>query len=328
VPSVWLPFRFAYPICNYWQFSGDQSRFILQGMSNNTALILGASGKIGSHSARAFASAGWEVRRYDRRAGNLREAARGADVIVNGWNPPAYHDWAGQLPRMTEQIIDAAKASGATVIVPGNVYNFGDRPGTWSEFTPQEPVSRKGKVRKEMEQTYQRSGVPTIVLRAGNFIDPERNGDVMSLLFLRSIARGKLTVAGDPAAMQSYCYLPDWAKAAVQLAEMRSSLATFEDVPFPGHNFTALELRDFLARELGREIEFTKFPWALFTLLSPFWELAREMREMRYLWSVSHTLSAHKFSCLLPEFRPTSLAEVMRAGLPPSVQAPSVLQHA
>jgi nucleoside-diphosphate-sugar epimerase len=282
---------------------------------SKTVLILGASGKIGRHASEAFARAGWTVRTFDRRTGNLVRDAQGADVIVNGWNPPKYHDWARLIPALTRDVIAAAKASGATVIVPGNVYNFGDEPGEWSEATPHRPTTKKGRIREDMERAYEASGVQTIVLRAGNFIDPNHSDDVMSLLFLRAISRGKITVPGAPDVLQAYCYVPDWARAAVALAEKRNELGRFEDVPFAGHAFTAEDLRVFLSRELGRELGYAAFPWWLFSLLSPFWELAREMREMRYLWNTPHSLSGTKLARLLPEFRATPLQTVWRAAL-------------
>ncbi|MGJ8582658.1 MAG: epimerase [Marinosulfonomonas sp.] len=286
---------------------------------SNTVLILGGSGKIGKTAANAFAQAGWTVRKFDRKSDNMTAAARGVDVIVNGLNPPNYHNWAETIPAITKQVITAAKASGATVIIPGNVYNFGDTPGVWSENTPQTPVSAKGRIRVDMENTYRSSGVQTIILRAGNFIDPTRDDDVMGMLYYRSIKKGKLTAAGRPDAVQAMCYLPDWGKAAVQLAEKRSELAVFEDIPFPGHSFTTLELRDALQDHLGRAIKITNFPWAIFTLLAPVWELAREMKEMRYLWNTSHQLSGAKFNRLLPDFVPTDLRTVMFASLPKDV---------
>lgn len=285
-----------------------------------TVLILGASGKIGAHSAEAFRKAGWTVRRFERGT-DMSAAAQGCDVIVNGLNPPAYHDWDRIIPAITAEVIAAARASGATVILPGNVYNFGDDGGVWSETTPQRPVARKGRIRVAMEQAYRESGVQTIVLRAGNFIDPDHNGDVMSELFLRGIRRGRITLPGGPDVLQGYAYLPDWAQAAVMLAERRDRLDTFEDVPFPGHTFTARALKAELEAATGRTLRFTRFPWWAMALLSPVWELARELREMRYLWNVPHSLSSEKFARLLPEFRPTDLRAVMRAGLPDTMHA-------
>jgi hypothetical protein len=119
--------------------------------------------------------------------------------------------------------------------------------------------------------------------------------------------------------LQAYCYVPDWARAAVELAEKRAELATFEDVPFGGLAFTAEEFRAFASRELGRPLTYAAFPWWLFTALSPFWELAREMREMRYLWNTPHALSSTKLAQLLPEFSPTPVEAVWRVALQPAV---------
>ena len=280
-----------------------------------TVLILGASGKIGRHSREAFAAAGWNVRTYDRTRDDMVESARGVSVIVNGLNPPNYHDWARQVPAITAQVITAAKASGATVILPGNVYNLDSIGGTWSEHTAHAPITRKGRIREEMEQAYRAAQIPTIVLRAGNFIDPHRNGDVMSMLLLREFDKRRIVAAGDPDAMQAYCYLPDWAAAAVALAEIRAELQTFEDIPFPGHAFSVNELRRQLSELSGTTLTLSHFPWWAMTLTAPFWELAREMREMRYLYNLPHTLDGAKLARLVPQFRPTPLTEVLRTVL-------------
>ena len=150
---------------------------------SHTVLILGGSGKIGQNATSAFKKAGWTVQVFDRKSDDMTTAAQGVDVIVNGLNPPNYHNWAETIPAITKQVIEAAKASGATVIIPGNVYNFGDIPGVWSENTPQNPTSVKGRIRVDMENAYRASGVQTIILRAGNFIDPTRDDDIMSMLY-------------------------------------------------------------------------------------------------------------------------------------------------
>ncbi len=276
-----------------------------------TALILGGSGKIGTHAKRAFEARGWTCRMYDRKAGNMRAAAMGCDVIVNGLNPPNYHNWAEIIPTLTEEVIAAAKASGATVILPGNVYVFGDKGGIWSEDTPHQPVTRKGEIRAQMEARYAQSGVQVINLRAGNFIDPDRNGDVFSMLIVSKLGKGKLGLLNHPDVRQAYAYLPDWAEAAAMLAEKRAELGHYEDVPFAGHAFTMNELKAELEAMTGRSLRFAKFPWWGMRLAAPVWELARELGEMRSLWDTSHALSGEKLARLLPEFENTPLREVL-----------------
>lgn len=290
-----------------------------------TVLILGGSGKIGTHAADAFWNAGWQVRHYDRQTNDMITAAKGVDVIINGLNPPNYHDWERTIPAITAQVIAAAKASGATVIIPGNIYNYGNHPGVLDENTPHQAQTRKGRVRIDMEAAYKDAGVPTIILRAGNFIDPLGNGCIFSMLIMREIKKGKLASAADPNTLQAYAYVPDWARAAVMLAEKRDVLAPFEDIPFPGHAFTINDLHRHVQAQTARRIKITSFPWWFMTLASPFWELAREMHEMRYLYEMPHQISAAKFDRLLPDFRATDMETVMSCSLPADIHPDKVM---
>lgn len=282
---------------------------------SKTALILGPSGKIGQHSLHAFKEAGWSVRTYDRTSDVMVEAARGCDVIINGMNPPNYHNWAGIIPKITQDVIHAAKENGACVIIPGNVYHFGDQPGVWSEKTPPAPVSHKGKIRLEMERAYQASGVQTIVLRAGNFIDPNCQGCPMTAVYLRNIKKGQITLPGPAETRQAMCFLPDWARTAAELADIRATLSNFEDVPFPGHTVTANDIKTGAEAIMNRELRFTPFPWWIMRVAAPFWELARELHEMRYLWNTDHSLSDVRLRQILPEYQTTEWQDVLRSVL-------------
>jgi uncharacterized protein YbjT (DUF2867 family) len=108
-----------------------------------TVLVLGASGLFGSQAAKAYAAAGWTVKRYTRGT-DMLAAAKGVDVIVNALNPPNYHAWDRIIPQITAEVIAVGLAVGATVLVPGNVYVYGDQAGPWGPETPHKPTSRKG----------------------------------------------------------------------------------------------------------------------------------------------------------------------------------------
>ena len=279
-----------------------------------TALILGARGKIGRNFTAAFQAAGWQTRAYTRGT-DMNAAAQGCDVIVNGLNPPNYHDWDTILPAITTQVIAAAKASGATVLFPGNVYNFGIQPGPWDENTPQRPVSRKGRLRVEAEARYRAEGVRTIIIRAGDFIDPMADDSVMDYLYLNKFDKGIVTAPGKPDTPRAHAYLPDLARAGVMLAQKRAELPAFCDVPLEGLTFSAIELKDALERLTGRSLRLGGFPWWGLRLAAPFWELGRELTEMRYLYNTPHRLSGARMAALLPDFQPTPLDIVLRAVL-------------
>ncbi|MFZ0457743.1 MAG: NAD(P)H-binding protein, partial [Rhodoplanes sp.] len=163
-----------------------------------TALVLGATGGVGGEVARALLCGGWRVRALHRRPHDQRNnaeangiewvsgdamqrdqviaAAEGADVIVHGVNPPGYRNWRGLALPMLESSIAAAKSSGARIVFPGTVYNFGpDAFPVLRERSPQNPTTRKGKIRVEMErrlESVSADGVRTLIVRAGDFFGP------------------------------------------------------------------------------------------------------------------------------------------------------------
>src|SRR3989344_5322684 len=52
-------------------------------------------------------------------------AAAGCDVIVHAVNPPGYRRWSELVLPMIDNTIAAATAVGATVVLPGTIYNYG-----------------------------------------------------------------------------------------------------------------------------------------------------------------------------------------------------------
>jgi nucleoside-diphosphate-sugar epimerase len=278
-----------------------------------TALVLGSSGGFGGQVALALQSAGWTVRRYQRGT-DMGQAAQGASLIVNGLNPPAYHNWDKLIPEITASVLAAGKSSGATLLVPGNVYPYGKEPGPWNADTPHRPVSRKGRIRADMEARYREAadqGQRTILLRGGDFLLPEAPQMLMNRVILGKVAKGTVTTLGDPDALHAYAYLPDMARAAVGLAALGDALPPYADIPFAGHAFTISDLSARISRLTGRPMRIKHFPLWLFTVTSPVWELARELREMLYLSSLPHQLDPAPLRRWLPDWQDTPLDKVI-----------------
>lgn len=279
-----------------------------------SALILGASGQFGRAAARAFAAAGWTVRRFDRRRDDLCRAAEGMDVIVNGLNPQGYRNWEEEVPRITSAVIRAGVSSGATLIQPGNVYALGIAPAPWSAATPKGAVSSKGRVRERMERALavaaRHGGPRTIHLRAGDFMAPDPQGTWFGEL-LRGVPKGRLACPGPEDTPHAWAWVPDLARAAVGLAEIRHDLPDWADIAFPGYTLTGRELRAALSRAAGRSLAPAAFPWWAFRLAAPVSALAAGIVEMRYLWQHAHWLDGTDLARLLPGFAPTPLAVAM-----------------
>ena len=245
-------------------------------------------------------------------------------MIVHAANPPHYRNWRGLAIPMLQSTIAAAQASGARIVFPGNVYNFG--PDAWPlvhESSPQHPLTRKGQVRVEMEAMLERGrrdGLRSLIVRAGDFFGPSQPTswfkDVMVKpgREIRSVAYPGVRDVG-----HTWAYLPDLAEAIVRIVEKEAVLGTFETVHFGGY---WLARGDEIAKSIGRvigrpDIPIRPVPWALLRLAAPFVGLARELLEMRYLWQVPLRLDNTKLVALLGEepHRPldTAIEETLAA---------------
>lgn len=275
-----------------------------------TALVIGATGSIGGEVARVLLARGWRVRGLNRNperaategpagvewvrgdgliAADVVAAAEGAQVIFHGANPPGYANWARLIPPMIEATIAAAKASGARIVLPGNVYNYG--PDAWPRFTetsPQNPRTRKGAIRVAVEARLRNAageGVRTLVVRAGDFFGP-RSGS--SWLTEGWVQKGRplkaVTLPGPAHVTHAWAYLPDFAESIVRLIEREAALPAFAVFNHAGHQVTAGEMAAALERVAGRRLARRSLPWFALAAASPFVEMLREMLEMRYLW--------------------------------------------
>jgi nucleoside-diphosphate-sugar epimerase len=305
-------------------------------------IILGAKGRFGRAAAQAFLAAGWRVRglardwdsaRIDPRlervtadafdAGAVSAAAAGADVIVNALNP-AYSNWARDLPRLAASTIAAAKATGATVLLAGNVYNYGaGMPAVLDEMTLPQPTTRKGKLREAMENLYAEAadeGVQTLILRGGDFIEREKTGNWFDTYIAAKAGQGRVTYPGPLDRVHAWAYLPDMARAMVGLAEKRAQIGPFAGFGFEGLNLTGYELVTAMERVAGRELKVGSMPWGAMRVAGLFAPDIREVLEMRYLWTVPHAIDGRKLRALLPDYRPTPLLAVLADAMHVHVQ--------
>jgi nucleoside-diphosphate-sugar epimerase len=305
------------------------------------ALVVGATGSIGGEVARALLARGWRVRGLARdperaaksgpagvdwvRGDAMNEAevvaaAEGTSIIVHGANPPGYSNWARLLPAMMASTIAAARASGARVVLPGNVYNYG--PDAWPRFTetsPQNPKTRKGAIRVAMERRLEAAaaeGVRSLIVRAGDFFGP-RSGT--SWLTEGWVQKGKplkaVSLPGPADVTHAWAYLPDFAESIVRLIDIEAELPPFAVFNHAGHQVTGAQMADAIERVAGRRLARKTLPWFAMAVVSPFVEMVREMLEMRYLWENEVLPDNAKLVAALGSEPHTPLDQALRVAL-------------
>jgi nucleoside-diphosphate-sugar epimerase len=313
----------------------------------NTVLILGARGRLGAALVGAFAAAGWRViaqtRAQAKPPENLyppnvqwlpADMANPAafsqlgevDVVVHALNP-TYTRWASEAMPLLQSAIDLSLQYQATLMFPGNVYNFGaGMPALLQETTPQQPTSLKGGIRVDMERQLQQAaaaqGLRSIVIRAGDFFGCG-TGSWFDLLVAKGAPRGRMGYAGPMGIGTAWAYVPDLAQSFVKVAQQRAQLPAFEVLHFAGYQLRREDWEQLMRKacvqlgwlQPGQAMKVQAMPWPLIRALAwavPAW---REIAEMRYLWWTPHALDGSKLAGLIGSVPHTPIDEAVQQAL-------------
>lgn len=313
--------------------------------SRQTALVLGATGGVGGETAAGLLRHGWQVKALARdrakAAANrsvpagiewlqgdaldgdsVMAAARGAALIVHAVNPAGYRNWGRLVLPMIDNSIAAARASGARILLPGTVYNYGpDAFPVLREDSPQHPATRKGAIRVELERRLKEAGrenVRTIVLRAGDFFGPRPGNNWFSQALVKPGRPVRfITYPGAAGIGHAWAYLPDVAETFALLAEQESSLEAFAAYHFEGHwDPDGTAMTGAIAQALDRPgLKVKRLPWGLLRFVAPFNETVRELLEMKPLWSEPVRLENRKLLATIGHEPRTPLVEAVGATL-------------
>lgn len=309
----------------------------------NTVLILGAQGRLGLSAAQAFASAGWRVLGQVRPgkapaplpgvewlaaevtdAATLVQHVGSVQVVVHALNPPYTNAaWQAQVVPLADAALQVAQRLGATLLVPGNVYNFGTgAPASLQVQTPQQAHTVKGRLRVAMEQRLAASPVQTIAVRAGDFFGQGR-GSWWDTVLAKELPKGVLRYPAATGVHTPWAYLPDLAQTFVRVAEKRGQLGGHTTLHFAGHCLCAndwqqaltvpLQTRGWLVAKPVPTLRV--LPWWALRLGGWFNPVLASLYDMRYLWARPCALDNAELRALIGEEPHTALAQAVAAAL-------------
>lgn len=312
----------------------------------STVLVLGARGRLGAAVTRAFAQAGWQVVAQVRPGAAslpvipgvrwvaalpweteaLAAAAGRAPVVVQALSPAYTHPaWRRDWPRLAGAGIAISRRLGATLMLPGNVYNYGHgMPALLREETSQAADTVKGRIRVQLERQLAEATVDgtmrAVVLRAGDFYGGG-TGTLLDLVVAKALAQGRVTWPAQRLDVATpWAYLPDLARAFVAVARRRDGLAPFDTLHFAGHAATGADWVAALtaaAREAGwlapdGALRVAHLPWPLLRLAGLAVPTLAAVSEMRYLWQTPHRLDDSRLRVLTGPLPATPFAQAVR----------------
>ena len=292
-------------------------------------LILGA-GQVGPEIARQLAAAGESVAiatRNGRDSGipgvssvsvdvsdpaQVRAATAGVAVAYFACQP-AYTDWPKGFPPLVEGVLSGLRGTGTRLVVVDNLYAYGPTGGRpITEDLPWAATTRKGAVRARMAtrfmEAHRAGDVPVAVGRASDFFGPGAvELSAGERLFGPVLAGKTVRALGDPDALHSHTYLPDFARALIELGRHDEALGDVWHVP----TAEAVSVRRFVemaASAAGTTPKLAPTSKPMLRLAGLFVPILREFPEMWYEFAEPFVLDSSKIERAFG-LRPTPLEE-------------------
>ncbi|MFV0137620.1 NAD-dependent epimerase/dehydratase family protein [Streptomyces sp. HMX87] len=219
--------------------------------------------------------------------GALSEAVKGAAAIYSCAAPP-YHRWTRDWPPLASSLCAAAEASGAVLVMLGNLYGYGPVDGPLTEDLPLAATGPKGRVRaavwEQAHALHQQGRIRAVEVRASDFFGPGvTDGGHLAGRVVPRLLRGKpVSTLGDPDAPHSWTYLPDVAGALAEVAGEERAWGRPWHIP-TRPALSVREMVDRLAGEAGTApVAVRGLPPAVPAVASLVSPLMRELKEIRY----------------------------------------------
>lgn len=248
----------------------------------------------------------------------LSRVAVGKTHIFHGINYP-YNEWFGNMDTVTQKVIDAAAHGSngkATIVFPGNVYNFGNTQDLIREDSSPNPITRKGQLRVEIEAMLERAAKAgkcrVLTVRLPDFWGPNVLNAGVKPIFenaLKGQALPWLLTADVP---HQSVYTADAAEIIVRLMLLPALSDSYTVRNYGGTIHSSIrswfgQISALTGKPLKMQIH-SRFMLSLLALIMP---VMREVKEMLYLYENTILLDDTKVRNLFPDFRETPMDEAL-----------------
>lgn len=236
---------------------------------------------------------------YDLEA--AKAATRGAAVVYN-CAAPAYSGaaWETDLPRMWGNILQAAAAAGARLVIGDNLYPYDNLPGPISEDRPVSATTRKGKARarivEAMWKAHQQGQVRLTFGRGSDFYGPYalQQSHLGSRVFPALLQGKPVQLVGNVDLPHTLTYIGDFGEALAVLGEQEAALGQAWHVPNAPAT-TRREVLELTAKLAGQALKIQTIGPLLLGVGKFFVPALAELEEMQYQFNRPYLVDSSKF---------------------------------
>lgn len=202
-------------------------------ISSKTISVLGASGNVGKLLVEYLDSKGYKIKAFGRHTPKfdlknvenltldysnqerLNRAIQGSDItyMLVGLEYKS-KVWEAEWVPLIQRLIKSCESAKSKLVFFDNVYAYGLTQGKMTETTPLNAQTRKGKVRKEVQETLEEAHrvgkIKLVIAKSADFYGPGITTSVLGDRFLDFITnKNTIELFGNPAKKHNYTYVAD-----------------------------------------------------------------------------------------------------------------------
>jgi nucleoside-diphosphate-sugar epimerase len=248
----------------------------------------------------------------------LNQTAANKTHIFHGINYP-YNEWFGNMDTVTKKVIDAAAfgVNGkATIVFPGNVYNFGNTHEPIRENSRPNPNTRKGKLRVELEamleQAAQAGTCQVLNVRLPDFWGPNVLNAGVRPIFENALTGKALPWLLNVDVPHQSVYTNDAAEIIVRLMLQPTPSKAYTVWNYGGTTHSSVRSWfEQISALAGNPLKIQVHSRFLLTVLGLFMPVMREVKEMFYLYENTVLLDDRTVRTLFPDFYETPMKQAL-----------------
>ena len=208
--------------------------------------------------------------------------------------------WKLQWPMIMKNVIEACKRHKTKLVFFDNVYMYGKVDGWMTEDTPVHPTSKKGEIRAEIADLLmgevKKGNIKALIARSADFYGPSKTNSVVGMLVFDRIVKGKSAqwLVNDKV-KHSQTYTPDAGKATALLGNTDRAYNQIWHLPTDKNALTGKEFIEKVAREFGRDPNYSVFSKWMLRVAGLFDGTIRESYEMLYQSEFDYLFDSSKF---------------------------------
>jgi nucleoside-diphosphate-sugar epimerase len=175
-----------------------------------------------------------------------------------------------------QSVIKACKKHGSKLVFFDNVYMYAKSAiSHMTEDSPIDPPSKKGKVRKQLQQMIMNEvaagKLTALIARSADFYGPDTDKSVLAETAAKNLLKGKKAQAfGDIDKIHTYTFTPDAGKATALLGNTADAYNQVWHLPTTKEKLTTRQWIELIAKEITTEPKIQKVPKWMLRLLGIF----------------------------------------------------------